>query len=498
MPPHYLALLFPFLSADRLRLCAPAEPFATVEKVKGAMRLAAVSRQALGLGLRPGLALADALARVPNLQTAEHDIGADTALLARLARACRDTTPTVELLPPDALLLEIGGSAHLFGGETALRHRLVTRLQAMGMTVATAFGDTPDAAMAFARHPQARGAVGRLPVAALGLGVESVQALRQAGLRTVGDVARLPRAAIAARFGHGAANALDRLAGHRPRPLEPRRPRRPIRVDQRLPEPLLSADVALRLLEALCARACRRLEVRGAGGRRFEAHFFRTDGDIRMLMIESSRPLREPAAIMRLFAERIEGLADPLDPGFGFDRIALAVPATERLEAAAPGLPVLAGADGRDGLSDLVDRLSTRFGADAIRRLRPLDSHLPERAESWGPAEEPVPGAWPAPEAPRPLLLLDPPEPVDVVAEVPEGPPHRFRWRRRQHRVVLAEGPERIAAEWWRRRDGGLREAGTRDYWRVEDMEGRRFWLFRRGLYRERPDPAWFLHGLFP
>ena len=102
----------------------------------------------------------------------------------------------------------------------------------------------------------------------------------------------------------------------------------------------------------------------------------------------------------------------------------------------------------------------------------------------------PEPGEPPT----RPFHLFDPPQPIEVIAEVPDGPPHQFRWRRATHAVRRYEGPERIAAEWWRRRDnGGL----TRDYYRVEDVHGRRYWLFRHGLYDEKPDPRWYIHGVF-
>jgi protein ImuB len=497
----YLALRFPFLSADRCRRggAPPDPPFVLVERQGNALRLAAVSPEALAAGLLPGLALADARARLPLLAAFPHDPAADAALLRRLARHALDFTPMVALEPPDALLLEIGGSAHLFGGPDGLAAALAGRIEAEGVAQAHAFGDTPDAALSLARHPLANGDWRCLPAAALGLSPEDEAALRRAGLRTLADIAIRPRRAFAARFGLPALTALDRIAGGLVRPLKPRKGRAALVFEQRLPEPLLTADAVDLILERLAARATTRLNRLGLGGRRFTASLFRTDGACQQLTIESGRPTRDHAAITALFAERIAALADPLDPGFGYDRFTLAVGAAEPLAAAQPALDGDAGSG--PALDALIDRLSIRFGADRLLRLEPADRHLPERAQRRVPARSSSPLPWPAPPAAetpmRPLFLLDPPELVEVLAEVPDGPPHRFRWRRRQHRIALAEGPERIAPEWWRSRSGRLDSGHTRDYWRVEDEGGRRFWLFRAGFYGAAAPPRWYMHGLF-
>jgi protein ImuB len=231
---------------------------------------------------------------------------------------------------------------------------------------------------------------------------------------------------------------------------------------------------------------------------RFEAQLFRTDGMVRALRIETGLPVRDVKLVMRLFDERLEALADPVDPGFGFDLVRLSVPMFEPL--APLQLPLEGGAIAEGELAQLLDRLSTRLGRNRVRRLAPRDSHVPEQAAflfpaiEGGPAEgwlEPEPGEPPL----RPTHLFDPPQPIEVVAGVPDGPPQRFRWRRELHEVTLAEGPERIGALWWRRVDNaGL----SRDYYRVEDGKGRRFWLFRLGLYgREAKAPAWYIHGMF-
>lgn len=451
--------------------------------------------------------LADARARVPELQAFDHDPAADHGWLERLADGCIRYTPMVALDPSQGLILDISGCEHLFGGEAGLGRDVEARLGGLRMTVRLAFGNTPGAAHALARYQalparDEAAAIRRLPVAALELEPEATQGLLRAGLKTVGELARRPMATIAARFGAEAVAALRRLMGEEAKPIRPRIPVAPIVAERRFAEPVARTEYAIEVLGELAAHAARQMEERGEGGRRFEAYFFRSDGLVRTLSVETSRPSRDPALVMRLMGERVEGLSDPIDPGFGFDLIRLSVPITEPL--AITQLRLEGGAVREAEVTALIDRLSTRLGRNRVRRLVAQDTHIPEQMQLELPAvETDQPAAqWPKPavgEPPlRPLHLFDPPQPIDVIAEVPDGPPHRFRWKRKFHEVRRFEGPERIASEWWKRRDGVVDRAGlTRDYYRVEDARGRRFWVFRHGLYEEKPDPSWYLHGLF-
>lgn len=446
--------------------------------------------------------LADARAQLPALNVAEADLAADADLLATLARRMLRLTPTVMQDAPDGLLLDIGASAHLFGGTDALIARLRARLLAMGLSVRHGLASNPEAARAFARFGRPAldegAAIRALPVQALALPDEAVQGLRRLGLKRVADLATRPRAGLTARFGSDAALALARLLGELPSPLTPDVPAPVLRFVTRLPEPILATEQAMLLLEELLVRACRQLERLHAGGLRFEAGFSRTDGMVHRLCVAASSPLREPLRIMRLFHEHMDSLRDPLDPGFGFDAIALFIP--QHAPLAPSAVTFETGVEPQGVKAQLVDQLAARFGDQNIRRFLARDTHIPERASAMLPAGVAASAAgWPAPAAGepprRPILLFDPPQPIEVLAEVPDGPPHRFRWRRCLHQVRLAEGPERIAGEWWRHAPG--RRAATRDYYRVEDSDGRRFWLFRNGLYTEMAVPDWYIHGLF-
>ncbi len=502
IPRRCLALWFPWLACERLRrtaspgVPAPLEPFALVAREGNALRLAAVDGPAHALGLEAGLALADARARCPALTTLPADPTADAAELARLVRDMRAFTPLVSADPPDGIVLDITGCAHLFGGEEALAGQAVALA---GYTAHHALAESAAAARALARYGGGS-EVMALPVAALELEEEALAALRRAGLHRIGDLARRPLAALAARFGEAAVTRLRQLTGEASSPIVPHREAAPIRLTARFAEPIARTDDVLEAIEDLLASAARQLEARALGGRRFVVVLHRSDNARRCLAIETAQPVRDPEAVLRLLRERIETLADPLDPGFGFDAIELAVARTEPLAARQLALSKEEG-EGADTLAALLDRLGVRLGTERVQRLAPRDRHVPERAQALAPVAETPPAPWPTlgERPPRPLLLFDPPQPVAVIAGVPDGPPQRFRWQGRLHEVRLAEGPERIGAEWWLKRQGhrpgGAK--GTRDYYRIEVTAGQRYWIFRHGLYGETADPRWYLHGLF-
>ena len=465
------------------------------------MRIVALARRAAQLGLEPGLMLAEARARVPELAAMPFDPQADEALLGEVAALCGRYTPSAEMRPPSEIALDITGCAHLFGGEEVLCADLAARVQALELTVRIAAAATPDAACALARTGAPD--IAALPLAALQMEGEVLAGLRRAGFRRIGELAVLPRAPLAARFGPELVRRLARLTEEEDPHVTALHAVEEIREEARFAEPIGRSGDVLDVIEMLVEQAAERLRERDEGARALVVRLHRGDGHVAQLTVECSAPTRDPALLLRLLRERIESLSDPLDPGFGYDSIDIAVPHAEPLVERQGGLEPERTPP--PDIGSLLDRLAVRHGADAIMRFSADDSHMPERAGTLRPArtQPPKEAEWgdvSSGDPPlRPLLLFDPPQRLQVLASVPDGPPRQFRWRGRAYRVVRQEGPERIAPEWWRRRGGYGENPGlSRDYYRVEDEEGHRFWLFRHGLYgRESTDPGWYLHGLF-
>lgn len=500
---RYLALHLPWLPAERLIRCgkAPADrPFALIEKQRGALRIAALNPEAVRSGLQVGQPLADARGCLPDLAAFAFDPLADAAFLERLSRRCDDYTPSVQLDPPQGVVLDIAGCAHLHGGEGPLRDSLVADIAGKGLTVRAAIADTAPAARALARY--GGDTVEALPLAALEAEPQTLHALGRAGLRRIGDLIPLPRKVLAARFGEETTTALARLLGEEDAHIVPQQWRDAICAEQRFAEPIGRTDDVLDVIEGLMERAAVQLRERGEGGRGFRARLHRSDRHVASLEIETGTPTRDPALVIRLLRERIDSLADPLDPGFGYDGIDLAVTHVEALPDRQDDLEKARERPGDIG--PLLDRLAIRHGPGRVLRFAAGNSHVPERAgklrslrdkrqtSTWLEVDENEPPL-------RPLVLLDPPQPIDVTAALPDGRPLLFVWKGRPHRILHHEGPERIASEWWRRRGGHRQKPKVaRDYYRVEDETGHRFWLFRHGLRQGRQVPGWYLQGLFP
>ena len=459
------------------------------------------------LGLRRQT-LAQARAMHPDLVIVQEDAAADAQLLEVIADWCQRYTPLAALDAPDGILLDIAGCAHLFGGEAALVEDLVTRMTGFGFAVRAGVADTIGAAWAVARFSDAafvasgdeRAALAALPLQALRIAGETAAALRRVGFQRIGDILDVPRAPLAARFGIELLRRLDRALGREREPLMPRLPVAPCVAEQPFAEPITHEEDVLAVAERLAQQLAIMLERRGEGIRRIELLLFRTDGKVFRLEAGTSRPIRDAGEVRALFVERLAALSDPLDPGFGFDLARLNVIAAEPCP---PQQAALDDATDDGDIDRLVDRLSARLGTRRVSRLVAQDSHIPEAAAVALPAQAQraeTDGGWAAFRrfrdvmtlSPRPLRLLSKPELIETVASVPDGPPIRFRWRRALHEVTAAEGPERIEGAWWSESGGP-----ARDYFRVEDTGGHRFWIFRAGLYRDTDAPSWFLHGMF-
>jgi len=498
-------------------------PLVVAGKRGNADVLIAVDDTAERLGLTPGLALAQARAMHPALDVVPEDADADAELLENIAEWCLRYTPLIACDAPDGLLLDISGCAHLYGGERQLVADLGRRLADAGFAYRIAIAGTIGTAWAAARdgRPDAyasgeeRDILCPLPLGALRLPPPMVASLGRVGLKRVGDIIDMPRAPLAARFGVELLRQLDRALGREHEPLTPRLPVAPYVAEKRFHDPISREEDVLGTVEMLAVQLAAALERRGDGARRIELTLFRTDGALRRIAAGTARPLRDPGDMRALFAERLNALADEFDPGFGFDMARLSVLVAE---PAVPEQIGIGAAEDAGEMVRLIDRLSARLGAQRVRRAVAQDTHIPEVASVSLPAQMTcIDDGWAAFNryraevdlAPRPLRLLSQPEPIEVVAEVPDGPPLRFKWRRALHDVAAADGPERIEGVWWHEESVDASPAGNRarDYFRVEDTSGHRFWLFRAGLYRDltRADvaqgavatPAWFAHGMF-
>ena len=518
-------------------------PFALVEQGAHGLSLLALNAAARTVGLYRGQSHADARAILPTLISAPAEAERDRLMLKRLALWAERYSPSVaaddRVGGYEGLLLDMTGGAHLFGGEAALLADLRARLAKAGITALVAIADTPAAAWGLARFSaqaeviappgRTREAIAQLPMEALRLESEALSLLRRFGLKQIGDLYGLPRAGLARRFrgeaGLRLVERLDQALGVSSEPLVPERPAPIYRAWMQFAEPLIDAEGIGFHLPNLAQALAAELERDGQGARRLRLTAFRVDGRTTSIEAGLSAPATAPGHMLRLLREK--GL-ERLDLGFGVDAMMLAACRAEPVAARQAEMEEGGRTASSEALAGLIDRLQAKLGEGAVRRPSPRESWIPERSEAWVPADvaaPPTPAE--ADTRPRPILLLEHPEPVQTIAEAPDGVPAQFTWRRSARRVIKAEGPERLSREWWRELGTLLREedrtkkseqeaqdedgvgkrqpppdraSRTRDYYRVEDDQGHRYWLFREGLYnREDIDraPSWWLHGVF-
>lgn len=413
-------------------------------------------------------------------------------------------SPAVAADAPDGLFLDITGVDHLWGGEAELMADFQQRLFANGLPFRCAIADTPAAAWGLAHYGEdgiiappggQQAALAPLPPAALRLETETAAQIERLGLRRLAQLFALPRAPFAKRFGKQTLMRLDQALGRTREALTYRRPPTPWVARLAFAEPISTPEDMARVAFDASAGLCARLEREGKGARRFELYFHRLDGQCPSVTAGLALPGRDARRIAKLLAPKIESI----DPGFGVEIVTLTASEVETLSGRQAKLEGAAQPGVEDGLLPLIDRLTNRLGEDRVWRAAPVESHVPElsvaHATPLGPTAEARP--W-DPATPRPIRLFRRPEPLEgVIALTPDDPPSQFRWRGRVHRVRRAEGPERIAEEWWKRQIEDISTGRVRDYYRVEDAEGGRFWLFRAGLYEPNEPPKWWLHGLF-
>lgn len=505
-----MAIWCAHLSIDRWLLAegcargegADAQPHALIAETAHGPRITALNPAAVQAGVRRDALLADARAVCPSLATSPADPAGDLAFLEALALWAQRWGPWSAIDPPDGIIIDVTGVSHLFGGEAALFGDAGRRLATRGLTVRTAIAPTAGAAWALAHFgPQPAimhggDSLDDLPVAALRLDPAVNLLLRRLGLKRIGDLGGVTRPALARRFRNShnpAANPLirlDQLLGRVPEPLLPVIAQEVPLVQRRLMEPIRHRELLDRVMADLAHDMARLLEARGEGARRLEAGLWRVDGEVLVRRLELASASRDAAHILRLFAARL----DDIEAGFGIEMVRLRAPWCEPVALSQRDFDAASEEHGTS-LAACMDRLVVRLGEGAVRRPVPHASHLPERAQRWQPPLEPQPASQgELAFHDRPLKLLDRPEPIAVLYATPDGLPRRFRWRGQLHDIARAEGPERIAPEWWRERS----TARLRDYYRIEDEAGRRYWIYRAGLVGDGRGgvPEWFLQGL--
>ena len=505
--PRVVSLFLPGWPIDRLRRslgasAPPADRRLVLVGRDGARRIVtAVSQVAEQAGVRVGMPLTKAHALVPDILTMQADPAADAAALSRLALwALQHYAPIVAPDPPDGLVIDTTGADHLHGGEARMLSGLVNRLGASGIFARAAVADTWGAAHAAARllaapvcvvsPGETRQAIAPLPIPGLRIAPETVTGLHVLGFASIGDVLAVPRAPLVLRFGPLLGRRLDQLLGVVSEPVDPLRDPELVTVRKVFGEPIGAPETIARYTAGLVESLCKALEKRGLGARRLDLVFHRVDASLQAIRVGTAQAVRDQKRLIRLLTDRIE----TIDPGFGIEIMDLTATLAEplALQQAASSLIEEAAAD----IAGLVDVIANRIGARRLYRLAPVESDVPERSVQRIPPLAPDDGTtWPG-RWPRPSRLLAHPEPIEVMALLPDHPPAFFTWRGVRRRVRRADGPERIFGEWWKR-DAEL--AAVRDYFQVEDEEGERFWLFRSGEEEQivNGKGRWFLHGVF-
>jgi protein ImuB len=505
--PRVVSLFLPTWSTDRVRRqLGGGAPSADTPLVlagrEGRRRVVlAADAAAQRAGLRVGMPVTKAQIVVPGLIITDADPRADIAALDQLALwMLRRYAPIVASDPPNGVVIDTTGAAHLHGGEEAMVTAMVERLAASGFTAHAALADSWDAAHAFARYVaqpiavippgESANAILDLPVAALRLPEDMVGELRVLGFERIGELAGKPRAPLTLRFGPVLGRCLDQAVGCISQPIDPVRPVDLIEVRRNFVEPIAASETIARYTGKLVVRLCAALEAKGQGAKRLDLLFHLVDNRIEAIRIGTALPVRDAKRLTRLLCDKIE----TIDPGFGIEIMRLAAILAEPLPPKQANFSLAEEAEG--DISGLIDTLANRIGYRRLYRFAPVESDVPERfVRRVAPLAPDTGAAWPD-QWPRPARLLPIPEPIEAIALLPDHPPVAFTWRGIRRRVSRADGPERVFGEWWRR-DAELR--AVRDYFQVEDDSGERFWIYRAGNGEDGATGShrWFLHGIF-
>lgn len=500
-----MAVLFQKWPTDRLKKLKPSlkdctAPLVLYEKAHNALRVHAFDEAGDRAGLFIGQPLADARALCPDLVAIKANAEEGREAFEKFSERFLRYSPLASIWKTGEVFIDIAGCERIFGGEARILDDVSDRLKKSGLSAKIAIAQTPGAAHAFAAFmsgaiipaEKTKETLALLPVEALRIDAASAEKLRRFGLKRIGQLYDAPRAPLTARFRETLLMRLAQASGYEAEPLTYIASPPDYSATMRFAEPVMSIDSVIESLKELSATLCTSLSKAGKGGRRFELLLFRVDNKTARILVGTSGPVKSPAHIARLFSNRLEDLRDDIDAGFGFDQLRLSAFEADRIAVSQHDAFERSASDA--GLSELQDRLSNRLGVQRVCRIELRDTHSPERADALVPmaagAGKAVLNDWP----PRPVRILSHPEAIEALAQVPDGPPVRFQWRRVTYRIIRANGPERIADEWFL----PCQARPPRDYYKVEDEVGRRYWIFREGLYGGgSAAPKWFMHGFF-
>jgi protein ImuB len=549
---------FPWLATERLRQTGESDGQQTLvltSRYQGADYVDALCRRGHRRGLQIGMRLADARALCPDLVSRDSAPAADARDLHHLALWARRYSPltapdqgavnsgtgksgtgksgigamTASAIARDGngIWLDVAGATHLHGGVRPLLADMLWRLRRAGLRARLGVASSCGAAWGLARYGRVQSRLPSpdrktttrvtaalltpLPLAALRLDRRTVAAMATAGLRHIGDILGMPRAPLANRFGSQLIERLDAALGHINESFAPIALQRPLLAVLNFAEPVAAPDDIKATIHRLAEDIAEILHQNGLATRRLRLGWQRVDGTVQVHDTHLSRPGRDASAFHRLLADAGEAI----NPEFGLES------AWMEAHGCSPQSPLCRrfdeGLTTAESYASLVDRLVARLGYGTVLRLRPRACWQPEAAQYMAlPDMEAVPASgtttatatttdpddmftadgWPAQlatAAPRPIRLLSHPQPVAVTALLPDHPPALFVWRKKTHRISRASGPERIAPEWWTAPSG----TRTRDYFRLQDETGARFWVYREGLPERGEDINWFLHGFF-
>ncbi len=497
MAKRFVSIWFRHLTTDWLTRRKPElkdTPFVFAAPERGRMVVKAANPIASACGIFPGMVVADGRAILPTVQVFDNQQGKDVALLSALAEWCIRYTPIAAIDPPDGLILDISGCAHLWGGELPYLKDLVTRLKAFGYEVRPGMADTIGCAWAIARYGRINPIIGtggqvealkHLPPSALRLESTITDKLDKLGLTEIGSFMNMPRSALRRRFGASLLMRLDQALGQEIEAVIPVRPIEPFQ--DRLPclEPVRTAPAIEHALKELLDKLCKRLCDEEKGLRKAIFKGYRIDGNIQSIEIGTARPSRNPVHLFKLFEIRI----CQIRPELGIELFVLEAPVVEPLSSNQEAIWNFSYNRAME-LAELLDRIAVRTGMQTIHRYLPDEHHWPERSYREATSLEEKPTTTWQDELPRPVHLLPDPELIEVTVAMPDYPPILFRHKGNLHRIKKADGPERIEQEWW------IEQGLYRDYYCVEDDKGARYWLFRLGHYKDT-DPKWFIHGFF-